>query len=65
MIELDAQLDIDVVTEIFIRFNQKGVKLSNDDFVMSKIASDEAHGGNHIAQAGGLFLPPGRGPGLQ
>lgn len=46
IIELDHQLDIDTVTEIFIRINQKGVVLSNADFVMSKIASDEAHGGN-------------------
>ena len=46
IIELDASLDIDTVTEIFIRINQKGVVLSNADFVMSKIASDERYGGN-------------------
>lgn len=43
IIELDHSLDIDTVTEIFIRINQKGVVLSNADFVMSKIASDEQH----------------------
>lgn len=48
IIELDASLDIDTVTEIFIRINQKGVVLSNADFAMSKIASDEAHGGNKM-----------------
>jgi hypothetical protein len=48
IIELDATLDIDTVTEIFIRINQKGVVLSNADFVMSKIASDEAHEGNKM-----------------
>jgi hypothetical protein len=48
IIELDASLDIDTVTEIFIRINQKGVVLSNADFVMSKIASDEQHGGNKM-----------------
>lgn len=48
IIELDAALDIDTVTEIFIRINQKGVVLSNADFVMSKIASDENHGGNKM-----------------
>ena len=48
IIELDASLDIDTVTEIFIRINQKGVVLSNADFVMSKIASDERHGGNKM-----------------
>jgi hypothetical protein len=48
IIELDASLDIDTVTEIFIRINQKGVVLSNADFVMSIIASDEQHGGNKM-----------------
>jgi hypothetical protein len=46
IIELDHSLDIDTVTEIFIRINQKGVVLSNADFVMSKIAADEEHSGN-------------------
>lgn len=48
IIELDHTLDIDTVTEIFIRINQKGVVLSNADFVMSKIAADELHGGNKM-----------------
>ena len=48
IIELDHSLSIDTVTEIFIRINQKGVVLSNADFVMSKIASDERHGGNKM-----------------
>jgi hypothetical protein len=48
IIELDHSLDIDTVTEIFIRINQKGVVLSNADFVMSKIASDEQYGGNKL-----------------
>ena len=48
IIELDHSLDIDTVTEIFIRINQKGVVLSNADFVMSKIAADEANGGNKM-----------------
>ncbi|NDP21449.1 MAG: DUF262 domain-containing protein [Paludibacter sp.] len=48
IIELDSTLDIDTVTEIFIRINQKGVVLSNADFVMSKIASDEKYGGNTL-----------------
>lgn len=45
IIELDHSLLIDTVTEIFIRINQKGVVLSNADFVMSKIASDDKNGG--------------------
>jgi len=38
-IELDSALDIETVTEIFIRINSKGVVLSQADFAMSKIAS--------------------------
>jgi len=38
-IELDADLDIDVVTDIFIRINSQGTVLSQADFAMSKIAS--------------------------
>jgi hypothetical protein len=42
MIELEANLDIETVTEIFVRINSKGVVLSQADFVMSKIASYDA-----------------------
>lgn len=45
LIELDSDLDIETVTEIFIRINAKGVVLSQADFVMSKIASNEKYGG--------------------
>lgn len=46
VINLAANLDIDVVTDIFIRINSKGTALSQGDFVMSKIASDENYRGN-------------------
>lgn len=39
VITLDADLDIETVTDIFIRVNKRGVKLSSADFAMSKIAS--------------------------
>ncbi len=39
LIELDATLEIETVTEIFIRINSEGVVLSQADFAMSKIAS--------------------------
>lgn len=45
VIELDHTLDIDEVTEIFIRINSKGTALSQSDFVMSKMAADTDHGG--------------------
>lgn len=51
VIELEEHLDIDIVTDIFIRINSKGTALSQGDFVMSKIASDEAHGGNMMRKA--------------
>ena len=51
VIELEEHLDIDVVTDIFIRINSKGTALSQGDFVMSKIASDETHGGNMLRRA--------------
>ena len=46
VIELDAALDIDEVTEIFIRINSKGTALSQSDFVMSKMAADTIHSGS-------------------
>lgn len=51
MIELASDLDIETVTEIFIRINSKGVVLSQADFAMSKIASDTDHGGNELRKA--------------
>ncbi len=45
VIELDGELDIETVTEIFIRVNSAGAELSQADFAMSKIASNETHGG--------------------
>ncbi len=44
--ELSQQLSIDDVTEIFIRINSQGVVLSQADFAMSKISSDDRYGGN-------------------
>lgn len=51
VIEVKSSLDIDVVTDIFIRINSKGSVLSQGDFVMSKIASDETHGGVLLRKA--------------
>jgi len=45
VIELDHELDIETVTEIFIRINSKGVVLSQADFAMSKIAANELYDG--------------------
>ncbi len=51
VIELSEGLDIDIVTDIFIRINSKGTSLSQGDFVMSKIAADESYGGNMLRKA--------------
>lgn len=44
--ELSQMLTIDEVTDIFIRINSQGVVLSQADFAMSKISSDDCYGGN-------------------
>jgi len=51
MIELASELDIETVTEIFIRVNSQGTRLSQADFAMSKIAVNETNGGNMLRKA--------------
>lgn len=51
IIELDASLDIETVTDVFIRINSKGSVLSQADYAMSKIAADEKYGGNQLRKA--------------
>ena len=48
IIELSHELDIETVTEIFIRINSQGVVLSQADFAMSKIAVNEEYNGINI-----------------
>lgn len=51
LIELSHDLDIETVTEIFIRINSKGVVLSQADFAMSKIASNTDYNGHVLRKA--------------
>ena len=51
VIELAEDLDIETVTEIFIRVNSAGAELSQADFAMSKIAVNEGYGGNLLRKA--------------
>lgn len=51
IIELAQDLDIETVTEIFIRVNSAGVALSQADFAMSKIAADSKYGGPTLRKA--------------
>lgn len=55
LIELAPDLDIETVTEIFIRINSKGVVLSQADFAMSKIAANEEFDGNTLRKAVDYF----------
>jgi len=51
IIELEHDLDINTVTEIFIRLNSAGIQLNQADFVMSKIAANESYGGNILRKS--------------
>ncbi len=51
LIELADDLDIETVTEIFIRVNSAGAALSQADFAMSKIAVNERYGGDVLRKA--------------
>ena len=51
VILLDASLDINEVTEIFVRINSQGKILNEADFAMSKIAADTKYGGNELRKA--------------
>jgi hypothetical protein len=51
IIELNDDLDIETVTEVFIRVNSAGASLSQADFAMSKIAANETYGGNKLRKA--------------
>ena len=51
VITLSPGLDISEVTDIFVRINSQGKRLSEADFAMSKIAADERFGGNMLRKA--------------
>ena len=50
-IDLAEDLDIETVAEIFIRVNSAGAQLNQADFAMSKIAVNEAQGGNELRKS--------------
>lgn len=55
VIELESDLTVETVTEIFIRVNSAGTELSQADFAMSKIASNETYGGSKLRKAVDYF----------
>ena len=62
VIDLSETLNIDIVTDIFIRINSMGTALSQGDFVMSKIAADENYGGTDLRKAIDYFAHLSRVP---
>jgi uncharacterized protein with ParB-like and HNH nuclease domain len=48
LIELNADLDVETVAEIFVRINSQGVPLNAADFAMSKMAASEQHNGHQL-----------------
>jgi len=62
VIDLRGDLDIDTVTEIFIRVNNSGASLSQADFAMSKIASNENQGGNLLRKTIDYFCHLSKSP---
>lgn len=64
VIDLAEDLDIETVTEIFIRVNSAGAELSQADFAMSKIAANETYGGNQLRKAIDYFCHLAVAPGF-
>ena len=62
IIELSHELDIETVTEIFIRINSQGVVLSQADFAMSKIAVNEVYNGVLIRKTIDYFCHLAKNP---
>ena len=48
IIDLNADLDVETVAEVFIRINSQGVTLNAADFAMSKMAASEKHDGHRL-----------------
>ena len=48
LIDLNSDLDVETVAEIFVRINSKGVSLNAADFAMSKMAASEKYDGHKL-----------------
>ena len=51
VVELNGDLDVETIVEIFVRINQTGVRLSSADFIMSKMAASEKYKGHLFRQS--------------
>lgn len=61
-IELNSDLDVETVSEIFVRINSKGVALNAADFVMSKIAASEKYNGHLLRKCIDCFCHLAKSP---
>ena len=48
LIDLNADLEVETVSEIFVRINSQGVALNAADFAMSKMAASEQYNGHQL-----------------
>ena len=48
LIDLDAELDVETVAEVFVRVNSQGVPLNAADFAMSKMTAGEKYDGHRL-----------------
>ena len=48
LIDLNSDLDVETVAEIFVRINSQGVTLNAADFAMSKMAASEQYNGHQL-----------------
>ncbi len=55
LIELNADLDVETVSEIFVRINSQGVSLNAADFAMSKMAANERYNGHQLRKCVDYF----------
>ena len=55
LIELNAELDVDAVAEIFVRINSQGVTLNEADLAMSKMAANEQYDGHLLRKCVDYF----------
>ena len=51
VIDLNSDIDVGTVVEIFVRINGTGVRLSAADFIMSKLAASEQYNGHLLRQS--------------
>ena len=51
LIELNSDLNVETVAEIFVRINSKGVTLNAADFAMSKMAATEKYNGHQLRKS--------------